>query len=136
MKKLIFIIFILMASINVSAQVTRIARVTIDSTKLQPYMALLKEQMETAVRAEPGVISYNVYAEKASPNKLTIVEVYADNNAYLAHRETAHFSSDVPSRPRYMTTATLPSGFCFGGVIMTGPFHTWSCGSVNALASN
>jgi|KBSMisStaDraftv2_1062788.scaffolds.fasta_scaffold08465_2 quinol monooxygenase YgiN len=91
MKKLIFIIFILMASINVSAQVTRIARVTIDSTKLQPYMALLKEQMETAVRAEPGVISYNVYAEKASPNKLTIVEVYADNNAYLAHRETAHF---------------------------------------------
>jgi len=80
-----------MASINVSAQVTRIARVTIDSTKLQPYMALLKEQMETAVRAEPGVISYNVYAEKASPNKLTIVEVYADNNAYLAHRETAHF---------------------------------------------
>jgi len=91
MKKLIFIIFILMASINVSAQVTRIARVTIDSTKLQPYMALLKEQMETAVRAEPGVISYNVYAEKASPNKLTIVKVYADNNAYLAHRETAHF---------------------------------------------
>jgi len=91
MKKLIFFTFILMASINVSAQVTRIARVTIDSTKLQPYMALLKEQMETAVRAEPGVISYNVYAEKASPNKLTIVEVYADNNAYLAHRETAHF---------------------------------------------
>ena len=91
MKKLIFLTFILMASINVSAQVTRIARVTIDSTKLQPYMALLKEQMETAVRAEPGVISYNVYAEKASPNKLTIVEVYADNNAYLAHRETAHF---------------------------------------------
>lgn len=71
--------------------VTRIARITIDPSKREVYIALLKEQMETAVSVEPGVISYEVYADKATPAKLTIVEVYADNNAYLAHRETPHF---------------------------------------------
>ena len=71
--------------------VTRIARLTIDSSKLEVYKTLLKEQMETAVRVEPGVISYTVYGDKANPAKITIVEIYADNNAYLAHREAAHF---------------------------------------------
>lgn len=93
--KTIALITSLILAMNASAQdnkpVTRIARLTIDSSKLEVYKALLKEQMETAVRVEPGVISYIVYEDKANPVKLTIVEVYADNNAYLAHREAAHF---------------------------------------------
>jgi quinol monooxygenase YgiN len=43
--------------------VTRFARLTIDSSKVEVYKALLKEQMETAVRVEPGVISYTVYED-------------------------------------------------------------------------
>ena len=87
------ILFII--AMNAPAQdnkpVTRIAKITIDSSKREVYIALLREQMETAVSVEPGVISYQVYADKTNPAKLTIVEVYADNNAYLAHRETPHF---------------------------------------------
>lgn len=71
--------------------VTRIAVLTIDASKLKLYMQLLQEQMQTAVRVEPGVISYQVYADKINPAKLTIVEVYANNKAYLAHREAPHF---------------------------------------------
>ncbi len=85
---------LLATSCNIMAQdkkVTRIARITVDALQLADYRNLLKEQMETAVRAEPGVISYTVYTDKADPSKLTILEVYADNEAYLAHRETAHF---------------------------------------------
>lgn len=72
-------------------KVTRIARVTVDSLQLQAYHALLKEQMKTAVEKEPGVISYAVYEDKTNPSHITIIEVYADNEAYMAHRETPHF---------------------------------------------
>lgn len=72
-------------------KVTRIARLTVDSTKLSVYLQYLNEQMNAAVKLEPGAISYNVYSDKIHPNNLTIVEVYADNNAYLLHRDTPHF---------------------------------------------
>jgi len=32
-----------------------------------------------------------VYADKTAAYKLTLVEVYASNDAYLAHREAPHF---------------------------------------------
>lgn len=91
---MIFAGLLLAAAFPLKAQdkkITRIARITVDSLQLANYDKLLKEQMETAVRVEPGVISYSVYADKAAPYKLTILEVYADNEAYLAHRESAHF---------------------------------------------
>ena len=95
MKKIALITLTFILAMNASAQdnkpVSRIARLTIDSSKLEVYKSLLKEQMETAVRVEPGVISYTVYEDKSNPSKITILEVYADNNAYLAHRESAHF---------------------------------------------
>jgi quinol monooxygenase YgiN len=94
MKKILLLITLFIISCNVMAQnkkVTRIARLTIDSLQLKAYSVLLKEQMETAVKLEKGVVSYTVYADKTEPYKLTIVEVYADNESYSAHRETAHF---------------------------------------------
>lgn len=92
-KHLIISIFIL-SSIPGMAQdksITRIARINVDSTQLTAYMALLNEQMNAAVKLEPGVISYQVYADKLHPQNLTLVEVYASNDAYLEHREAAHF---------------------------------------------
>ena len=94
MKKIFFAVLLLVSCSGVLAQdkkVTRIARITVDSLQLKEYRKLLKEQMGAAVRIETGVLSYTVYADKAIPYKLTIVEVYADSSAYLAHRETPHF---------------------------------------------
>jgi quinol monooxygenase YgiN len=94
MKKIIFAAMLLAINWSVLAQdkkVIRIARITIDSSQTDAYRELLKTQMEAAVRIEPGVLSYTVYEDKANPSKLTILEVYADSNAYLAHRETDHF---------------------------------------------
>lgn len=90
--KSIILLSLLAGAVSTKAQnVTRIARLTIDSLKLDNYKLLLKEQMDAAVKFEPGVISYQVYADKMHPQLLTIVEVYADNAAYRAHRETRHF---------------------------------------------
>ncbi len=79
------------AAAQAEKQVTRIARVTIDSSKLNEYYALLREQMETAVKVEPGVISYQVYADRNDRARLTIIEVYASDSAYFLHREAPHF---------------------------------------------
>lgn len=95
MKRIVFCITLLILSLSSKAQstqtVTRIAVLTIDSLQLPLYMKLLQEQMQTAVRLETGVISYNVYADKANLAKLTIVEVYANHIAYESHREAPHF---------------------------------------------
>lgn len=94
MKRIIFTTLLIASSYTVLAQdkkVIRIARISIDSSQATAYRQLLREQMEAAVKLEPGVLSYTVYADKTDPCRLTILEVYADSSAYLAHREAPHF---------------------------------------------
>lgn len=102
MKKTIFlplILFLFMmtffSSENAAAQekkqIVRLARLVIDSAQLENYNALLKEGMETAVRVEPGVLTLYAVAEKNNPTHITILEIYADADAYKAHVQTPHF---------------------------------------------
>ncbi|HEY9195415.1 MAG TPA: antibiotic biosynthesis monooxygenase [Mucilaginibacter sp.] len=72
-------------------QVVRIARLVIDSAQLQNYKAALKLHAETAVRVEPGVLTLYAIAEKNNPTHISVFEIYADDNAYKAHLQTAHF---------------------------------------------
>ena len=44
-------------------------------------------------RKEEGNISYTVSRDLERPNVFTIIEVYADAEAFRAHRESAHFLS-------------------------------------------
>ena len=72
-------------------QVVRLAKLVIDSTQLESYRAILKEGIETAVRLEPGVLTLYAVFEKAKPTHITILEIYADEQAYQAHLKTPHF---------------------------------------------
>lgn len=69
----------------------RIAKIQVDPPQLDSYNAALKEQMTTAVNAEPGVLTYYAVADKANPSNITILEIYADTAAYQSHIQTAHF---------------------------------------------
>jgi quinol monooxygenase YgiN len=69
----------------------RIAKIRVDPAQLDSYKAALKEQMTTAVRIEPGVLTYYAVADKTNPSHITILEIYADTAAYQAHIQTAHF---------------------------------------------
>lgn len=69
----------------------RIAKLQVDPAQLDSYNAALKEQMVTAVRVEPGVLTYYAVADKADPSNITILEIYADTAAYQAHIQTVHF---------------------------------------------
>ena len=63
-------------SVNLSAQdgttYMRIAKITVDSTKLDEYKTALKEQMKSAIRLEKGVLSYSAVQDKRNPSKITI----------------------------------------------------------------
>ena len=69
----------------------RLAKLVIDSTQLENYRAFLKEEIETSVRIEPGVLTLYAVAEKGKPTHITILEIYADSTAYKAHLKTPHF---------------------------------------------
>ncbi len=71
--------------------VVRIAKLRIDSAQLESYKAALKEHAETAVRVEPGVLALYAVYEKNNPTHVTVFEIYANQEAYKAHLQTAHF---------------------------------------------
>ncbi|MBI1228463.1 MAG: antibiotic biosynthesis monooxygenase [Bacteroidetes bacterium] len=74
-----------------SQQMVRLAKLVIDSTQLDAYNALLKEEIEASVRLEPGVLTLYAVSEKNLPNHITILEIYASTDAYKAHLLTPHF---------------------------------------------
>lgn len=69
----------------------RISRITVDPAQLDNYNAYLKEEIEASVRLEPGVLTLYAVSEKEQPNKITILEIYADQAAYENHLQTPHF---------------------------------------------
>jgi len=89
------ILFVLMLNTKSMAQqnsyMYRIAKVQVDPAQLGKYNTALKEQMTTAIRVEPGVLSYYAVADKKDPSHITIFEVYADSSAYKAHLQAPHF---------------------------------------------
>jgi quinol monooxygenase YgiN len=72
-------------------QMVRLAKIKVDPLQLDKYNIALKEQMTTAVRVEPGVLTYYAVADKKDPTLITILEIYADTSAYKSHIETIHF---------------------------------------------
>lgn len=82
-------------SINVMAQekeqMVRMAKIKVDPSQLKEYNAALKEQMNTAIKLEPGVLSYYAVSDKKNPSEITIIEVYADTTAYQSHIKMPHF---------------------------------------------
>ncbi len=72
-------------------QLVRMAKLVIDSTQLEKYKVFLTEEIETSLRAEPGVLTLYAVSEKKRPNYITILEIYKDVDAYKAHIQTAHF---------------------------------------------
>ena len=72
-------------------QVIRLAKLVIDSAQLDNYKAALKEEVETSVRVEAGVITLYAVYDKDKPTHVTVFEIYADEDAYLSHLKTPHF---------------------------------------------
>lgn len=71
--------------------VVRLSKIVIDAERIDEYNARLKEGIEAAMRLEPGVLTLYAVSEKDAPEKVTILEIYADSAAYASHLQTPHF---------------------------------------------
>ncbi len=85
--------------------IVRIAELEIDPNQIAAYHALLAEEVEASVRIEPGVLFLYALAIKGSPDKVRVIEAYADPAAYEAHLATPHFL-------KYKTHTAGMSGRC------------------------
>ncbi len=71
--------------------VVRIAELEIDPARVGEFKAIVAEEMDEAIKLEPGVVAIYAVAEKGAPNRLKFFEIYRSEDAYRAHRETPHF---------------------------------------------
>ena len=81
---------------HVSAQsaqgrIVRLAELEIDAAQLANYKAAVKEQIEAAIRVEPGVLTLYAVSVKDQPTQIRVFEIYADEAAYKSHLEAPHF---------------------------------------------
>jgi quinol monooxygenase YgiN len=70
----------------------QLAEIEIDRALLNEYHTALKEQIETAVRVEPGVLALHAVAAQDDLTHITVFEVYLDAEAYRAHLQAPHFA--------------------------------------------
>lgn len=88
---LLFCLTLISCVTKAQQKMVRLAKLEIDSAQLENYKAFAKEEIETSMRVEKGVLALYAVFEKEHPTRLTILEIYADTAAYKAHIKTPHF---------------------------------------------
>jgi quinol monooxygenase YgiN len=61
----------------------------------EEYCANVLRENAPATAAEPGCREFTVYREKGHPRTFVLYEVYDDEAAFQAHRESEHFKRYV-----------------------------------------
>ncbi len=71
--------------------IVRISRIEVDPDRLEEYIALATECGRASMAREEGVYMMYSMQEKEHPERITILEIYADPAAYERHIKTPHF---------------------------------------------
>jgi quinol monooxygenase YgiN len=88
-------------------QYVQIADIEIDPAQLEEYKAAVREQIETAIRVEPGVLVLYSVSEKDNPTRVRVFEIYASTEAYRAHLEAPHFKKYKAVTEKMVKSVTL-----------------------------
>jgi (4S)-4-hydroxy-5-phosphonooxypentane-2,3-dione isomerase len=73
--------------------------------QLDAFLAATQENA-VASRDEPGIARFDVLGDRADPSHVVLVEVYRDEAAAAAHKDTAHYQrwrdmvAPMMARPR------------------------------------
>src|SRR3954449_6574047 len=81
------------AAVVVGSPIVRIAELQIDPAQLDSYKLALKEEIETSIRVEPGVLTLYAVTLKEHPEQIRLFEVYKDAAAYESHLQSPHFKA-------------------------------------------
>ena len=95
------------SSEDTSHRVVRIAELEIDPAQLESYKVLLREEIESSIRLEPGVLTLYAVSLKDNPAQIRIFETYADVAAYNSHVQTPHFQKYKTGTQRMVKSLTL-----------------------------
>ena len=94
MNRLLFTL-LMSCSLSIWAQsnenFVRLVEIEVDPNQISAYKQLLNESINTSVSVEEGVLQYHVVTDKKDAFRFTLLEIYKDEAAYLAHIKTAHF---------------------------------------------
>lgn len=71
--------------------IVRLSKIIVDPERLPEYLAFAAECGRQSMEKEPGVLMMYSMQDKAHPERITILEIYADRNAYERHIQTPHF---------------------------------------------
>jgi (4S)-4-hydroxy-5-phosphonooxypentane-2,3-dione isomerase len=79
------------------------------------------EQNAVGSRDEPGIVRFDVLSDRADPTHLVLVEIYRDEVAAAAHKDTAHYQlwrdtvapmmARAREATRYLNTSPDDSGW-------------------------
>ncbi len=76
--------------------------------QLEGFLAATEENA-LASRKEPGIVRFDVLGDRADPMHVVLVEIYRDEAASAAHKETGHYQrwrdivAPMMARPREAT---------------------------------
>jgi len=85
----------------------RISEIEIDSSYLNEYVRILKEESAASVKLEEGVISIYPMFQKENPTAIRILEIYANKKAYESHLQTPHFKTYKETTLKMVKTLKL-----------------------------
>lgn len=71
--------------------IVRLSRITVDPDRLAEYLVFAAECGRRSMADEPGVLMMYSMQDKAHPEQITILEIYADRAVYERHIKTPHF---------------------------------------------
>lgn len=71
--------------------IVRLSKIEVYPEHLEEYMKYATEVGEVSLRTEPGVLTMYAVREKENPGRITILETYANREAYESHIASEHF---------------------------------------------
>ncbi len=75
----------------VQDRIVRLAELEIYPDQLNAYKAALKEEIDTSIRTEPGVLTLYAVSIKNHPEQIRLFETYRNAASYQAHLQSPHF---------------------------------------------
>jgi hypothetical protein len=78
----------------------QLAELQIDPAQLEAYSAALREQIQTAIRVEPGVLALQAVAHKDDPARISVFEIsrIATLTGRISKRRTSRSTTQRPRR--------------------------------------
>lgn len=69
------------------------AHLTARDDAVEPFKARLQQHAANSLGAEEGCLRFDVHQERDNPALFLLVEVYADEAALQAHRDSPHYEA-------------------------------------------